>query len=94
MLTLSYPVEFTILFYVKAKQSKARRPETDLTLFVYILTAEITEFPRAWKNTLLFHGVPFKKNESFYLLGYTVADIISKTLGVREEVTPDTFALF
>ena len=50
------------------------------------MAVEIDEFPRYWKNTLLFHGVPFSEHDNFYILGHAVCDIIGKTLGIRNEI--------
>ena len=50
------------------------------------MAVEIDEFPRYWKNTLLFHGVPFSEQDNFYILGHAVCDIIGKTLGIRNEI--------
>ena len=54
------------------------------------LIKEIDEFPRYWKHTVLFHGVPTAAmssgHESIYILGHAVCDIITKTLGVRDEI--------
>ena len=50
------------------------------------MSVEIDEFPRYWKPTLLFHGIPFSEQDNFYILGHAVCDIIGKTLGIREEM--------
>ena len=59
---------------------------SDLERLAVNLVLEIQEFPRQWKHTVLFHGVPASGPEDIFVLGHTVCDIISKTLGVREEV--------
>ena len=42
------------------------------------------------KSQVLFHGVPLTSGpghrENIYLLGHAVCDVITKTLGVREEL--------
>ena len=58
----------------------------DLERLARNLVLEIQEFPRNWNNTILFHGVPTAGSEDIFVLGHTVCDIISKTLGVRDEV--------
>ena len=44
------------------------------------LILEIEEFPRSWKQTVLFHGVPrtSRGRENVYLLGHAVCDVITK----------------
>ena len=59
---------------------------SDLERLAHNLVLEIQEFPRHWKHTVLFHGVPVQGREDIFVLGHTVCDIISKTLGVREEI--------
>ena len=58
----------------------------ELERLAHNLVLEIQEFPRKWNNTVLFHGVPTARSEDIFVLGHTVCDIISKTLGIREEV--------
>ena len=58
----------------------------ELERLAHNLVLEIQEFPRKWNNTVLFHGVPSARSEDIFVLGHTVCDIISKTLGIREEV--------
>ena len=58
----------------------------DLERQAHNLVLEIQEFPRPWSHTVLFHGVPEVGAEDVFVLGHTVCDIISKTLGVRDEV--------
>ena len=59
---------------------------SELERLAHHLVLEIQEFPRQWKHTILFHGVPAQGPEDIFVLGHTVCDIISKTLGVREEI--------
>ena len=59
---------------------------SELERLAHHLVLEIQEFPRQWKHTILFHGVPAHGPEDIFVLGHTVCDIISKTLGVREEI--------
>ena len=58
----------------------------DLERQAHNLVLEIQEFPRPWSHTVLFHGVPEVGAEDVFVLGHTVCDIISKTLGVRDEI--------
>ena len=58
----------------------------ELERLAHNLVLEIQEFPRHWKHTILFHGVPVDGPEDIFVLGHTVCDIISKTLGVRDEI--------
>ena len=51
------------------------------------LIREIDEFPRSWKNTVLFHGIPQSENqENIYILGHAVCDVIRKTLGAFHNI--------
>ena len=61
---------------------------SELERLAHHLILEIQEFPRQWKHTVLFHGVPMPTQgaEDIFVLGHTVCDIVSKTLGVREEI--------
>ena len=58
----------------------------ELTRISNNLIREIDEFPRAWKNQVLFHGLqPLSrlggKKENIYDLCYSVSDVIRDNLG-------------
>ena len=71
-----FPHRFTLSMLIvnaRIKVSELDRVATRLIL-------EIEEFPRSWKQTVLFHGVPrtSRGRENVYLLGHAVCDVITK----------------